>query len=308
MKHLFFFFHIISFLAGFICAGFALFIYKIKKDERVKYFLLVLLAYMLILLEQTITSYSLANSINNSNLSFLTGLTSALGCALTIYYLPNFVFSFTDKESAKISNVIVMSITGIFTASVILYYILPIKFFFNTLGNMALVASIVYSLIALSMYAKTGIDSDKRKIIMNFFTLTLVFLPYMVLDMKIERLPGIGRYFPYGIFSVPMFLLVSSILALYYGYREFKALFLAAQNEDKASVSKEGKEGFYIAYNITKRESEIIELLMKGYSYNRISEELVVALSTVKSHVYNIYQKTGVKSKIELLNLINNLK
>jgi hypothetical protein len=138
--------------------------------------------------------------------------------------------------------------------------ILPIKLFLNLLGNSILVASIVYSLMILLSYVRTAADSSKKRVIRSFFVLTLAFLPYMVLDMKIERMPYISRHFPYGIFSVPLFLLVSSVLALYYGYNEFKVLFLADKSMDKVTTSEElkkskneDKEDFYITYNIIKR-------------------------------------------------------
>ena len=57
-------------------------------------------------------------------------------------------------------------------------------------------------------------------------------------------------------------------------------------------------------YNFTKRETEIIELLIKGSTYNQISESLYISLPTVKTHVSNIYRKAEVKNKIALINLL----
>lgn len=57
-------------------------------------------------------------------------------------------------------------------------------------------------------------------------------------------------------------------------------------------------------YNLTPREREIAELLIKGSSYAAIGEELFIALPTVKSHVSNIYRKVQVKNKIELLHAL----
>lgn len=57
-------------------------------------------------------------------------------------------------------------------------------------------------------------------------------------------------------------------------------------------------------YNLTPRETEIADLLIKGHSYAKISELLFIAMPTVKSHVSNIYKKVHVKNKIELLNAL----
>ncbi len=57
-------------------------------------------------------------------------------------------------------------------------------------------------------------------------------------------------------------------------------------------------------YNLTPRETEIADLLIKGHSYANISESLFIAMPTVKTHVSNIYKKVQVKNKIELLNAL----
>lgn len=53
--------------------------------------------------------------------------------------------------------------------------------------------------------------------------------------------------------------------------------------------------------DFTKRESEVFMLLMKGDSARRIAEDLVLSENTIKTHRANIYQKTGVSSRQELL-------
>ncbi|MCX7821603.1 MAG: ATP-binding cassette domain-containing protein [Brevinematales bacterium] len=59
---------------------------------------------------------------------------------------------------------------------------------------------------------------------------------------------------------------------------------------------------------ITEREKEIIDLLLKGYDNKKICEELFISLNTVKTHIYSIYQKTNVKNRMELANLIKDRK
>ena len=56
-------------------------------------------------------------------------------------------------------------------------------------------------------------------------------------------------------------------------------------------------------YNISNREQEIILLISRGKSNQQIADELFISIATVKDHVYNIFKKTAVKSRVQLLNL-----
>jgi DNA-binding CsgD family transcriptional regulator len=99
-----------------------------------------------------------------------------------------------------------------------------------------------------------------------------------------------------------------NLFSLYYGFKEFGAMLYGdGKSRPKISetiVKNNSMDNFCNKYGITAREREVVNLLINGYSYNKICENLVISLPTTKSHVYNIYQKTGVKGKIELLNLV----
>lgn len=47
-------------------------------------------------------------------------------------------------------------------------------------------------------------------------------------------------------------------------------------------------------YNLTPREKEILQLLIKGYSVKLIAAELKIAFDTARTHLRNIYQKLHV--------------
>ena len=46
------------------------------------------------------------------------------------------------------------------------------------------------------------------------------------------------------------------------------------------------------------------KLLIDGRTNAEISDKLSISVSTVKKHVYNIFNKTGVSSRSQLLNFI----
>ena len=45
------------------------------------------------------------------------------------------------------------------------------------------------------------------------------------------------------------------------------------------------------------RELEIIKMMAEGHSNQEIADRLYIALSTVKTHINNIYAKLGVTSR-----------
>lgn len=49
-------------------------------------------------------------------------------------------------------------------------------------------------------------------------------------------------------------------------------------------------------YKLTKREQEILEYLVKGYSYKMIAGECNISYGTVNTHINNIYEKLHVQS------------
>jgi LuxR family maltose regulon positive regulatory protein len=48
---------------------------------------------------------------------------------------------------------------------------------------------------------------------------------------------------------------------------------------------------------LTPRQTEILTLLRKGYSYHEIADELSISLNTVKKHISNIYEKLEVNNR-----------
>ncbi len=58
-------------------------------------------------------------------------------------------------------------------------------------------------------------------------------------------------------------------------------------------------------YRLSKRETEIFSLISKGRNAEYVSTELVISIHTAKTHIANIYQKLGVHSSQEMLDLID---
>lgn len=58
---------------------------------------------------------------------------------------------------------------------------------------------------------------------------------------------------------------------------------------------------FSSLYKLTEREQEILFLLLQSRSQQEISDQLLIAPGTVKTHTHNIYQKTGASNRSQVI-------
>ncbi len=56
-------------------------------------------------------------------------------------------------------------------------------------------------------------------------------------------------------------------------------------------------------YDLTLKEKEVLKCIIKGDTNKDISQELVISISTVKTHVSNIYSKLGVKNRTQAIKI-----
>ena len=61
---------------------------------------------------------------------------------------------------------------------------------------------------------------------------------------------------------------------------------------------------FTTKYCLSEREKSVVELIIKGYCNRRISESLFIAESSVKRHIHNIFEKTSLDTRFELISCL----
>jgi len=71
-----------------------------------------------------------------------------------------------------------------------------------------------------------------------------------------------------------------------------------------SNINSENIERFVSEYNISNREREILEHILRGYSNREIQHRLFLSPHTVKNHNYNLYKKLGVRNRVELMRKI----
>ncbi|HEY2726234.1 MAG TPA: response regulator transcription factor [Parafilimonas sp.] len=73
-----------------------------------------------------------------------------------------------------------------------------------------------------------------------------------------------------------------------------------------ASIARKVIKSFHVPpannveeYRLTSREKEILYALVDGLSYKKIANKFIVSISTIRTHICNIYHKLHVNSKAE---------
>ncbi|WBW96362.1 response regulator transcription factor [Oceanirhabdus sp. W0125-5] len=96
--------------------------------------------------------------------------------------------------------------------------------------------------------------------------------------------------------------LLICVIGLKYLYSSFESIF---DNKELGKKSETKKlEDFCIEYSLTNRQREIIELIIEGCSNKEIGSKLHITEGTVKTHIYNIFKKTDISSRNQLLKKI----
>ena len=88
------------------------------------------------------------------------------------------------------------------------------------------------------------------------------------------------------------------------GLRGTDAASESAQGELTSSALDERCYALARAKGLTPRETELLVQLAQGRTLRAISEKLTVSENTVKYHVKSIYQKLGVHTRDEVIDLV----
>jgi DNA-binding CsgD family transcriptional regulator len=122
----------------------------------------------------------------------------------------------------------------------------------------------------------------------------------------------LGNAQPFAEFSFGVFvpLLIESLVLLVLVFTLNKP-FLSLVHIEEQNIEKESDYADKISsiksrYHLTPREAEVFEMLAYGRNARYIESKLCISSNTVKTHMRNIYIKTGARNHQELLSIIEN--
>lgn len=84
----------------------------------------------------------------------------------------------------------------------------------------------------------------------------------------------------------------------YYSIKEVRAKYLEPFDKNKIEAN-------YSKFNLTKKQIEIVDLIISGRQNGEIADSLFISKHTVSKHIYNIFQKVNAVNKADLINKLN---
>jgi len=189
-------------------------------------------------------------------------------------------------------NFLIIFVVGYFVAktsslkpvSLIKYYFISMNFLYSIIASL---------LISFPKKRRAIIHEYDRKILS----------PAIILIMVTQSTPLIFYSSqPYiAIIFIFTFFAGNTFLPLYFNYGTLLSAITAEPITDFSF------EEFCKKYEVSPRETDVIREICNGFSNKEISERLFISLQTVKDHTHRIYIKTNVKSRVQLINLVQEM-
>ncbi|MCU0846696.1 MAG: helix-turn-helix transcriptional regulator [Spirochaetes bacterium] len=308
LNHIYLFFGILSFCA--VTVTFALSVIVFKKGYGIfRFYIPSLFFSMTRLLCGMMIYYALYNFPRTEHGVIFT-LTVLVG-AIYIFekiFLTMFLHDLVLKNTRRIANAALFVFAAAYLAA---YFLRPLEFnpaemkfsLSVAIQILFLGVNIIWIIYMISLvmirYKKLG-DPIIRRMITAFiviyavFTITLIYKALNFSSFRPEV--HISEETISKSLTLPGAFLAWSIIMSYYLARYFIP--------KKVADYDDSFERFVREYEITGREMEISRHLMNGLSNEDISDELSISVNTVKSHLVNIFKKTGARSRTELMSII----
>ena len=306
--------YLIAFIIGFSTIIYSIIYYIIERITWLKYYIIFLSVFGFLLLIRAVKLISFlavpsffSNEIFNTLYLFIL----SVSMSLMLYFIPAFLYRFLGLKWAVKENVEYLILSVVFFVLSILGILLHFNFYI--IANRIFYLSILYLFILGFINYKNLKDGTIKFIVKILGLITIFIYPILVYQLIILN----KNTFDIGSIDITLILfyiwwnLVMLGYLLWYFISIIKNKNMFVNKELTKSNSSNIKEKEIInkpqlkkeeEINLTKREKEILFYLLSGKTNKEVSIILKISLNTVNNHVANIYDKSGVKNRVELVN------
>lgn len=295
MVHLNFFLYILSFATASVSITVSTLIYLHYKKKVIIYYTLLLVVVTLLLIFRMVHCYlEIFNFRNSDVLLFIALVFKKTAFLLGLFCGPFFTYKLIGMAYSKKRKIVINALGIIYLVATIIELIIYPREFSHTIrlyiGIPILFGVFGYHLFLAAFYLGKLGDRILNTSLKIFFTLSIIIFPFS-LYQHLTQTPYLPNYI-----EVPISFIFLNFLTIVFSFKYF--------NHPAYFEGNQLSEYFLKRFNITDRESEIISLVIQGFSNIEIGEKLYISTRTVESHLYKIFQKGNIKNRTQLINLI----
>ena len=305
MGHILIFMYMIALLVGTWAAFYTHQMFKIYRLQLLRHLLNYTIFFNLSLFVYQISEYVFFNILGSESANLpplvrvimsLIGFIVEIG--MTYSLVKTSLYLLGKKSFRRIDHGFIISISLIGISFVIGLTIFiqsgSVQWIMQTYRVLVVMAilSMFTALIITTICRKPDCTVMKKKAIRSFGGLYL--LKYN-LTWAILLLPN-----TVNLYAIAVILILSNFIPIFW----LKEFFVKYYVDIDSSRTESILEMLSQEYRISKREREIIELILKGKSNKEIEDILCISFSTVKNHIYNVYQKMGINSRGQLMHMV----
>jgi DNA-binding CsgD family transcriptional regulator len=269
-------------------------LYKKTKEHLLQQYLIFYAVFTLVVCCTTPYWYIIANlpGIDPMVLVVLSYATT-MSVYLLMITMPAFMHFLCAVPRARLRNAIFAGI-ALFTFvgyNFFVYIIIEVRLG-SYIEATIFLSVMLYTLLAgFFYYRRLPPDDDRKQSARKYLVPLLIFFPGIFSDTVLEN-----------IVPIQIFPILYCCLGVVFTHHFLKHYF----HPTPATTQSIPLDNMFAKYNVSAREQEIVALVLKGYSNQKIAETLFISLHTVKSHLRNIYPKFEVNSRYELITLFQN--
>lgn len=307
--------YLIAFIIGFTTIIYSIIYYIIERITWLKYYIIFLSIFGFLLFIRAIKLLSflavpsfLSNEIFNTLYLFIL----SVSMSLMLYFIPAFLYRFLGLKWAVKENIEYLILSVIFFILSILGILLHFNFYI--IANRIFYLSILFLFVLSFLNYKNIKDRTIKFIVKILGLITILIYPILVYQLIILN----KNVFDIGSIDITLVLfyiwwnlvMLSYLLWYFIGIIKNKNNVIdknliennSKNIEENKIINKSSSKKEEEQINLTKREREILFYLLSGKTNKEVATILKISLNTVNNHVANIYDKSGVKNRVELVN------
>ncbi|MGL1892611.1 MAG: LuxR C-terminal-related transcriptional regulator [Spirochaetaceae bacterium] len=290
MTHIILLLYLLSGISGIVSAIYLIMKYG-NNSDFMKGYIGVHLSYTFLMLSALIVLYLKVNVIKSTFVSSVFIAVIILGQGILARSISRLSFIVDKKGITKSTKILWSVIPLLFVVIAMLQLIL-----WQTTFSFYPIIIAVPSFILISIWfahrnskSEENKSSNENRLWYFFLLFTLAII---ALEMSLKYYFGfLGDY----TVNIPIIFICWNLLNM----SQIKAKIKRPQNNTIIL------DEYISKWNLTTREVEISTAILRGHSNKEIAFDLKISTSTVKNHIYNIYKKTEVNSRVDLVNLLN---